>query len=83
MQSSRTEQEIKGAIHGYFELLDAQENGEPIIKAHIYKRLAEKYPARYAGAFERKFQNISAVLFEEKLPFADGLLGYYQNLLKL
>ncbi len=85
MQSSWTEQEIKGAIHGYFELLDAQENGEPIVKAHIYKRLAEKYPARNAGAFERKFQNISAVLFEEKLPFADGLLPYgnYQNLLKL
>ena len=77
--------EIKDAIVGYFSLLDAQQKGKSLNKAKIYRALSEKHPSRSTKAFERKFANISAILYEEKLPFVDGLLpfGNYQRLLKL
>lgn len=83
--TSWTELEIKAAVNGYFSLLDAQESNEFVLKAAVYRRLASECPTRSAKAFERKFQNISAILYEEKLHYVDGLLPYgnYQRLLKL
>ncbi len=79
------EDEIKAAIKAYFQMLRRQEEGLAVRKTDIYRKLAEAYPARSAKAFELKFQNISAILYEERLPFADGLLPRfnYQRLLKL
>jgi hypothetical protein len=79
-----TEQEIRSAVAGYFELLAAQERGQAVNKTAVYRRLSASHPARGAKAFELKFQNISAILYEEKLPYADGLrpMGNYQAALR-
>ena len=79
-----SDQEIEAAITAYFALQNAQVDGQVINKAEIYRKLAAAHPARSAKAFEFKFQNISAVLYEEKLPYADGLrpLSKYQSALK-
>ena len=79
------EKEIRAAINEYFKLLDAQLAGENTIKAAIYKTLSTKFPQRSTKAFELKFQNISAILYEENLPYVDGLppRSNYQLLLKL
>ncbi len=79
-----TEIEIQGAVAAYFELLDAQQKWEPANKSALYRKLSSIHPARSPKSFEFKFQNISAVLYEEKLPYADGLrpMGNYQAALK-
>jgi hypothetical protein len=79
------EVEIKSAVVAYFELLDAQKHSNPINKSETYRKLSSMHPTRSAKAFELKFQNISAVLYEEKLSYADGLrpMGNYQAALKL
>lgn len=76
--------EIEAAIAAYFDLLNAQINCKPTNKAAIYRKLSAAHPTRSAKAFEYKFQNISAVLYEEKLPYADGLRpkAKYQSVLK-
>lgn len=65
--------EIEAAVAAYFELLSAQLEGKATNKAAIYRKLSSMHPARTAKSFEFKFQNISAVLYEKKLPYADGL----------
>ncbi len=79
-----TEVEIRGAVAAYFELLDAQQKSEPVNKSALYRKLSSIHSGRSAKSFEFKFQNISAVLYEEKLPYADGLrpMGNYQAALK-
>ena len=79
-----SEEEIQTAISAYFELLNAQKKLKPTNKTAIYRKLSAIHPARSTKSFEFKFQNISAVLYEEKLPYADGLrpMGNYQAALK-
>ena len=79
------EKEIRATIRAYFGLLDAQQIGKAPTKSEIYAKLSKNFPRRSAKAFELKFQNISAILYEESLPFADGLKprSNYQTLLKL
>ena len=75
--------EIEAAISAYFDLLSTQLEGHPTNKAALYRKLSSENPARTAKSFEFKFQNISAVLYEEKLPYADGLrpkLNYQASL---
>lgn len=76
--------EIQAAVVAYFELLNSQQERKPTNKAAIYRKLSAVHTARSAKSFEFKFQNISAVLYEEKLPYADGLrpMGNYQAALK-
>jgi len=76
--------EIHDAVKAYFDLLDKQQKLEPINKSAIYRKLSSIHPSRSVKAFESKFQNISAILYEEKLPYADGLRprGHYQTELK-
>ena len=50
--SAWNEGEIKGAILGYFDLLNAQERGQLIVKSAVYKRLADEFPQRSAKAFQ-------------------------------
>jgi len=80
-----TEEEVRGAVAAYFSLLDAQLHGDDPNKAAIYRSLAERFPQRGPGAFEVKFQNISAILYEQRLPYCKGLKPRhnYQMLLKL
>lgn len=77
--------EIRDAVVAYFKLLDKQKKLKPTNKAAIYRKLSNIHPARSAKSFEFKFQNISAVLYEEKLPYTDGLRpkGNYQAALKI
>lgn len=80
-----SDQEIQTAITAYFELLEDQQQLKPTNKAEIYRKLTAIHPARSTKSFEFKFQNISAVLYEEKLSYADGLrpMGNYQAALKV
>ncbi|MBL1140794.1 MAG: hypothetical protein HND53_02070 [Proteobacteria bacterium] len=79
-----SELEIQNVVKAYFSLLDAQRRLEKVNKSAIYRELSEIHPARSPKSFEFKFQNISAILYEEKLPYADGLrpMGHYQSALK-
>ncbi len=79
-----SDKEIEAAVAEYFELLSTQLEGKPTNKAAIYRKLSSMHPARTDKSFEFKFQNISAVLYEEKLPYADGLRpkARYQAALK-
>jgi len=79
------EKQVKAAVGAYFDLLKAQDEGDWQNKADIYRNLSDRFPDRSVKAFERKFQNISAVLYEENLPYCDGLKPCfnYQNLLRL
>lgn len=79
-----TEIEVRTAVEAYFELLEIQQGKGAANKAEIYRNLAKKF-SRSPKSFERKFQNISAILFEQHLPYCDGLkpLHNYQRLLKL
>jgi len=78
-----SDEEIQTAITAYFELLESQQL-KPTNKSAIYRELSALHPERSAKSFEFKFQNISAVLYEEKLTYADGLrpMGNYQAALK-
>src|SRR5262249_28372430 len=73
------------AVHAYFELLKTDQDGQPINKAAIYRKLSRRFPQRRPKAFELKFQNISAILYEQRLPYCKGLKprGHYQRLLRL
>lgn len=79
-----SEKEVRAAIHGYFKLFELQQKGEKANKTSLYRELASQFP-RSAKSFERKFQNISAILYELHLPYCDGLKPAfnYQRLLRL
>jgi len=68
-----SEVEIRDAISSYFELLDAQLKNKRINKSQVYRNFSFIHSTRSPKAIEFKFQNISAVLYEEKLPYVDGL----------
>lgn len=80
-----SEAENRDAIRLYLQLLHAEEAGQKPNKAEIYRALNRLHPSRSVKAFERKFQNISAILYENKLPYCSGLkpLFHYQRLLRL
>jgi hypothetical protein len=82
--NSWTEEEVFAATRAYFRLLEAQQRAEPVNKSQIYRQLSKVHPTRSAKAFERKLQNISAVLYELRLPYYTGLkpCHNYQKLLK-
>jgi hypothetical protein len=44
------------------------EAGHKVVKRHVYLNLESEFPQRTWKAFERKFQNISAVLDMEGRP---------------
>ena len=81
---SWSEKEISAATDAYFQLMQTQQKDEPVNKAKIYRQLSKAHPARSAKSFEYKFQNISAVQYEQKFPYADGLrpMANYQATLK-
>jgi len=57
-----SEKEIAVAIDAYFQLVEAQQKGEPVNKAKLYRQLSAAHPARSAKSFEYKFQSIREAL---------------------
>ncbi|MCZ6834473.1 MAG: MvaI/BcnI family restriction endonuclease [Planctomycetota bacterium] len=80
-----SEEEVNATVKEYFKLLRADQEGETVNKRAIYRILAERFPARTVKSFELKFKNISAILYEERLPYCRGLKprSNYQRLLRL
>jgi hypothetical protein len=80
-----SEDEVRAAVTAYFSLLKAEQAGESVNKAQLYRDLSARFPNRPPKAFELKFQNISAILYEQHLPYCSGLKprGNYQRLLRL
>ena len=80
-----TEHEVRAAVSAYFDLLKAEQHDTPTNKAELYRTLAACFSRRVPKAFELKFQNISAILYELRLPYCTGLKPRfnYQRLLKL
>ncbi|MBC7690953.1 MAG: hypothetical protein H7222_04240 [Methylotenera sp.] len=78
-----SEDEISASVVAYFSLMQMIISDQPAKKAQIYRQLSQQYPARTPKAFEAKFQNISAVLFEMGRAFIPGLKPRknYQNCL--
>lgn len=64
--------EIDLLVSAYLELLDAENAGRHPVKADVNRELQGLLPARSRGSIEYKLQNVSAVLFDEHLPFIDG-----------
>src|SRR5689334_22184121 len=66
-------------------LLKAELNGRHVNKAALYRSLSKRFPLREPKAFELKFQNISAILYQQRLPYCAGLMPRpnYQRLLRL
>lgn len=82
---SWTEREVRAAVSAYFRILEAELAGTLVNKSDLYRDLSKQYTARSPKAFELKFQNISAILYEQRLPYCSGLKPRhnYQRLLKL
>lgn len=72
-------------MSAYLALLKAEQAGEATNKKEIYRDLSNRFPNRVPKAFELKFQNISAILYEQRLSYCSGLKPRfnYQRLLKL
>lgn len=80
-----TENEARAAVSEYFTLLNAEQSGRKVNKAALYRSLSKRFPRRQPKAFELKFQNISAILYQQRLPYCSGLKPRfnYQRLLRL
>ena len=80
-----SEDEVRVAVNAYFKLLKAEQDGSNTNKSKLYRELSVLFPSRSPKAFELKFQNISAVLYEHHLPYCSGLKPRfnYQRLLRL
>lgn len=80
-----TENEVRAAVSEYFRLLDAERGGRQVNKAALYRSLSKRFPRRRPKAFELKFQNISAILYQQRLPYCARLKPRfnYQRLLRL
>ena len=72
MNNLWTDAELKHAILAYFEMLKHEKNGTPYVKADMNRKLQKKIPKRKSGSIEYRWQNISAVLLENKKKFVDG-----------
>lgn len=66
----------------YLDMLEQELTGQPFVKAEINRRLVARI-GRTRGSVERKFQNISAVLRDERCIYVDGYkpLSNYQRAL--
>lgn len=67
-----TDDEVRLVVVDYFEMLEAELQGEPYNKTRHRKALAPKLSGRNDSSIEFKHQNISSVLVEMGLPYIDG-----------
>jgi len=56
-----TDEELVASIIAYKELLSSESSGGTMVKADVYRKLAEQFSTRSPKAFEFRMQNISAV----------------------
>lgn len=70
-----TDEEFTSVIQAYLTMLRAELNGESYSKAEYNRRLREgPLAGRTKGSIEFRMQNISAVLYELKMPWIAGYL---------
>jgi Protein NO VEIN, C-terminal len=76
--------EVEATVASYFRMLEFGLRGESFSKTEHRNALLPVLDHRTGGAVERKHQNISAILIEEKVPYISGYkpLGNYQQLLR-
>ncbi len=76
--------EVEATVASYFDMLEIGLRGAPLNKAAHRRALLPLLAGRTPGAVERKHQNISAILIEERIPYISGYkpLGNYQGLLR-
>lgn len=73
--SSWTDDELTSAIQAYLDMLHAELNGHAYSKAEVNRRLrAGPLSIRTKGSIEFRMQNISAALYELKMPWIAGYL---------
>lgn len=67
--------ELDACVHAYRQLWVAQEAGRVMNKSALRREVVQRaMPNRGEGAYERRMQNISAVMDELGLPFVQGYL---------
>lgn len=76
-------EEVRAAVQAYFEMLRREAAGIPFTKADFNREVRKVCKDRTKASVELKFQNVSAVLEENRLPRIEGYAPRhnYQNLL--
>lgn len=76
--------EVEATVASYFAMLELGLRGQSYNKTEHRNALLPLLAGRSGGAVERKHQNISAILIEERVPYISGYkpLGNYQSLLR-
>lgn len=64
--------ELRAACEAYLAMLAAERNGQPLVKKQVYRDLASRFEPS-EKSFERRMQNISAVLMWMDHDWIDGL----------
>lgn len=67
-----SDEELTRTIDAYLDMQEAERRAQPVNKAKLYRELGQAF-GRSPGAFERRMQNISAVLAAWALPWIPGL----------
>ena len=62
----------KSSIIAYFKMLQYEKAGTAYVKTEINRELQALLPGRTNKSIEYRWQNISSVLHEHKLPFING-----------
>jgi hypothetical protein len=83
MAENWSREEVEATVADYFSMLEKELRREPYNKAEHNRRLQRILNGRSHGSVERKHQNISAILRDERFPWINGYkpLGNYQGLL--
>lgn len=79
-----SDDEVAATVDDYFEMLRAELDGRPYVKAEHSRALMQRLDGRTKAAIEQKHMNISAILRELGHPFINGYkpLPNYQALLR-
>ncbi|MHC6219815.1 protein NO VEIN domain-containing protein [Arthrobacter sp. MMS24-S77] len=73
--------EVDATVERYFDMFIMDVQGQPFVKAGVYRELSDRFPSRNVNSIERKMSNISAVLVGLGYPHLRGLspLANYQQ----
>jgi len=67
-----TDVELKKSIESYFKMLKFEKEKTAYVKAEINRNLQAKLPNRSRTSIEYRWQNISSVLSDKRLPYVEG-----------
>ena len=65
-------QELEATVIEYLRMLNMQQQGESVVKLHVYRALSKKF-GRKTSAYEKRMQNISHILSTLEKPWLKGL----------